>query len=216
MAGFEAFDRELRLATADLAPEEIGKALAEFAREELAKALAEGASRNYRLYVNGREASSENEVIPPGPIVYEFALWEPVISFALDRLRQRSPVRTGRFRASFVVLANQQLVTDFDQIDGRSEVIITNVQPYVRKAEAGVLGTKRFAIFDGTKRDLARQFGNEGRNSAAFRFETKWLDISPGVYPGLPYILKRSQGNRKDRQAGMPITYPSVVMNMVF
>lgn len=222
MARFDAFDRELQLATADLEPEQISKALAVFARQELQKAQSAGASKVYDLYVNGRAAVSEDQVVAPGPIIYEFALWEPVITFVLDRLRQRSPSRSGRFRNSFIVLADQVLVSNFDAIAGRSEVVITNFQPYVRKAETGRLGTKPRAIFDGAKRDAARRFGNEGRNTpAAFQFETKWLDIRAGVHPQMPYVLKRDgsrsrHGREKDRQKGMPITYPSVVMNMVF
>lgn len=216
MASFDAFDRELQLATVDLEPEQISQALAVFARQELQKAQSAGASKVYDLYVNGRAAMSENEVVAPGPIIYEFALWEPVITFVLERLRQRAPSRSGRFRASFIVLADQVPVTNFDAIGGRAEIVITNFQPYVRKAETGQLSTKRFAIFDGAKRDAARRFGNEGRNTpAAFQFETKWLDIRAGVHPQMPYVLKR-EGSRKDRQKGMPITYPSVVMNMVF
>ena len=44
MAGFDAFDRQLQLATADLEPEQISKALAVFARQELQKVQSAGAS----------------------------------------------------------------------------------------------------------------------------------------------------------------------------
>lgn len=237
MAGFDAFDREILLATADLQPEMIDRALADFARRELRKVQAAGASKTFDLYVNGRPAVSEYEYKAPGAIVYEFALWEPVITFALETLRLRSPMKSGKFRSSFIVLVNQRIVTNFDSIGAGDEVLITNFQPYIRKAENGLLGVKRFAIFDGTKRDLARRFGNQGRNTpGAFAFETKWLNIAAGIHPSIPYILKgggklraaaqssRSSAFRagratlsraKDRQAGMPITYPAVVMNMV-
>jgi hypothetical protein len=237
MAGFEAFDREIRLATAGFEPEAINAMLATFARQELAKVQAQGASKAYDLFVNGRPAQSENEVQAPGPIVYEFALWEPVITFALERLRTRSPVKSGRFRNSFIVVVNQTVVTNFDSVWPGAEVIITNFQPYIRKAEGGQLGVKRFAIFDGAKRDLARQFGNDRRNAPGiYRFDTRWLNMSSGVHPNIPYILKGGEkaravaqnarssafragrltlSRRKDREAGQPITYPAVVMNMV-
>jgi hypothetical protein len=213
MAGFEAFDRELKFATAGLELGEINKALAAFAKESLAEVVMAGAGPRYERYVNGRQGATEESVKAPGPIVYEFSMWEPVITFALDELRRRSPVKSGRFRNSFIVLANQKPVMNYGEIPPDAEVIIVNFQPYTRKAEAGVLGPKRNYIFDGTKRALARTFGNSGRNAAAFRFETKWLDIRSGVHSGMPYILKGSQGKRKDRQSGMPITYPAVVIN---
>lgn len=216
MAAVDFFDRELKLATADMEPEAINIMLAKFARDSVREVVASGrASENYELYVNGRQGAAEETVQAPGPIIYEFSLWEPIITFALDELRRRSPVKSGRFRSSFIVLASQREVSDYDSIAPGDEVIITNFQPYVRKAENGLLGTKRYAIFDGAKRALDSRFGNEGRNSAAFRFETKWLDVQAGVHAGMPYILKRAQGRRKDRQAGLPITYPAVVINQV-
>ncbi len=50
MAGFEAFDREIRLATAGFEPEAINAMLATFARQELAKVQAQGASKAYDLF----------------------------------------------------------------------------------------------------------------------------------------------------------------------
>lgn len=216
MAGVDFFDRDLKLATADLEPEAINALLAKFAKDSVREVISSGrASGTYERYVNGRQGAPEDAVQAPGPIIYEFSLWEPIITFALDEIRRRSPVKSGRFRSSFIVLANQRGVTDFDAIGPDAEVIITNFQPYVRKAENGLLGAKRYSIFDGTKRALASRFGNEGRNSAAFVFETRWLDVRAGVHAGMPYILKRHQGRRKDRQAGAPITYPAVVINQV-
>lgn len=216
MATFATFDQEIRMATVGISPAAVNKALAEFARSELRKAQAAGtASQSYRLYVNDRPASSEFEVEAPGPILYLFSMWAEIIDFAIAELKRRSPVRSGRFRESFIVVVNGDIVSSGKEIDATSEVIVTNFQPYIRKAEAGLLGTKRFAIFDGTKRALARRFGNEGRTAYGYLFETKWLNIGAGVHPGIPYVLKHSQGRRKDRQAGMPITYPAIIMKMV-
>lgn len=216
MAAVDLFDRELKLATADLEPGAINALLARFAKDSVRELVSSGrASETYERYVNGRQGVAEEAVQAPGPIIYEFSLWEPIITFAVDELRRRSPVKSGRFRSSFIVLANQREVTDYNAIGPDAEVIITNFQPYVRKAENGLLGAKRYSIFDGTKRALASRFGNEGRNAAAFTFETRWLDVRAGVHAGMPYILKRHQGRRKDRQAGMSITYPAVVINQV-
>ncbi|HLP66767.1 MAG TPA: hypothetical protein VK181_04535 [Rhizobium sp.] len=204
------------MATAGISPEAVNRALADFARAQLQKVQASGAaSLSYRLYVNDRPASSEYEVEAPGPILYLFSMWSEVIDYAIAELKRRSPVRSGRFRGSFIVVVNGNIVSSGKTIDATAEVIVTNFQPYIRKAEAGLLGTKRFAIFDGTKRALTRRFGNEGRSAYGYLFETKWLNVGAGVHPGMPYILRHSQGRRKDRQAGMPITYPSIVMKMV-
>lgn len=234
MAGLEAFDQELRLATASLDPDEVRGALAAFARKSLADVIQEGrGSPRHERFVNGRRGAMEETVQLPGPIVYEFSLWEPIITFALDELQRRSPVKSGKFRKSFIVMASQKIVTDFDAIGPDEEVIITNFQPYIRKAEGGMLGVPRYSIFDGTKRSLARRFGNDGRNSAAFRFDTRWLNIGSGVHPEIPYVLKggyaRSRARwlrnpsknrtplhrRKDRDSGTPISYPAIIINQV-
>lgn len=227
MAGFEFFDRQLQLATADLEPEAINAALAKFARQELARAISEGASPVYDRFVNGREGLPEEAVQAPGPVVYEFINWPLIVSTALEELRRRVPSRSGRYAASFMVLSNQTPVSDFRTIPAEAEVIIFNTQPYTRKMEAGGNKTGRRHI-DLTKASLSRRFG------AAFRFETRFLNIKAGVAPGVPYTLKGGgprmaarQNNRssafragrqflaprKDRQAGQPITYPAIVMN---
>lgn len=227
MAGFESFDRELRLATKGLEPAAINAALARFARSELAKAISAGASPQYTKYVNGREGAPEETVQAPGPIVYEFVNWPLVIDAAISELLRRAPRKTGRFHASFIVIANQRLVTDYRQIAPYAEVIITNFQPYVRRVEAGKrIGQKR--VFDSSKNALSRRYGD------LFRFETRFLNIATGVHPEIPYILKggaplraaamnsrssvfRAGGThlarRKDTMAGQALTYPSIVIN---
>src|SRR4051812_26651390 len=131
--GFEFFERELRVATAGVEPAAINAMLARYAKEELARALAEGASPIYDRYVNGRRGAVEESVQAPGPIVYVFTNWPLIINTALEELRKRAPRKSGRFASSFIVLANQNLVTDYRAIPADAEVIITNTQPYVRR-----------------------------------------------------------------------------------
>lgn len=206
---FETFERDIRVATAGMEPEAVSKMLAAFAREELAKAIAEGvASPEYERFVNGRRGAVEESVIPPGPILYVFTNWKLLITAALAELQKRSPrAKSGRFAASFIVIVNGALVATFEDIPADAEVIITNAQPYVRKAEVGRLGIPKRRLFDGTKRAMARKYGE------SFRFETQFLNISAGLHPLIPYRLRRSGGRGKDRQAGSALAYPSIVMN---
>jgi hypothetical protein len=206
MAGFDFFDRQLQLATADLEPAAINAALAKFARQEVAKAIAGGASPVYDRFVNGREGLPEDAVHAPGPIVYEFINWPLIVGTALEELRRRVPSRSGRYAASFMVLANQAPVADFRSIPAEAEVIVFNTQPYTRKIEVGANKTGK-KHFDLTRASLSRRFG------AAFKFETRFLNIKTGVAPGVPYILKRSRTRRKDRAAGQALTYPAIVIN---
>ncbi|MDI6026720.1 hypothetical protein QBK99_11010 [Corticibacterium sp. UT-5YL-CI-8] len=205
--GFEAFERDLRVATQGLSPEEINKAVAAFAKQELHSVIAEGkAPETFDRYVNAVHGAPEESYRAPGSILYVFSNWSLVINAVLEELQKRSPRKSGRFASSFIVISGGRVITNYRDIPADGEAIITNAQPYARKAEAGKLGVPRRRLFDGTKSALARRF------TGVFRFETQFLSIKSGLHPLIPYLLKHSQGNRKDRQAGMPITYPSIVI----
>lgn len=208
MARFEAFDRELRLATAGLEPAAISSALAKFARSELQKAIAAGASPNYDTFVNGRKDAPLESVIPPGPIVFEFVNWSLVINAAIAELKKFAPRRSGRYAGSFIVLANQKMVADYRSIPSSAEVIIINKQPFTRRIESGGNKTGSWH-FDRAGSAIARRF------KGVFSVKTPFLNVGASVVPGVPYILKRSQGGRRDRQAGSPITYPAIVLNVL-
>ncbi|OCP05002.1 MULTISPECIES: hypothetical protein [unclassified Ensifer] len=212
MAGFETFDKQISLATADIAQDQISAHLARFARQQLAEAIQTGAATPvYDVFVNGRRGVSEETVQAPGPILYEFSWWRVVIRYALDALVKHSPRKSGRYASSFIVIVGGKVVIDFEDIAPSAEVIITNTQPYVRKVQVGAMQMSVPArMFDKAKTSLVRRYGSQN-----FSFEMRFLDLGAGLHPLIPYRLKRNQGRRKDRQAGMPITYPAIIMNMV-
>jgi hypothetical protein len=206
---FESFERDLRLATKGLRPEEINKALAAFAKQELRRVIASGqASPTYDRYVNGVKGAIEESVRAPGPILYEFINWPLVIRAALEELRNRSPRRSGRYAAGFVVLANGVLARDYSKIPAEATVTIFNVRPYTRRLETGKNRAKGKRHFESSKQAVARRF-REG-----FSFQVRYLKIPSGIHPEVPYRLKGGQG-RKGRLAGDTISYPSLVINLV-
>lgn len=211
MARFDAFDRELKLATADLSPEAIARELAKFARAELGKAISAGAPQTYERFVNGRAGAAEETVVAPGPIVYVFSNWKLVIDSALDELRKRSPRRSGRYVSSFVVIVGGRTVaTDFSRIRADAEVIIFNPQPYTRKIEVGAM---RMNVpeqhFGAAASALRRRF------SSAFRVERQFVSVPAGIHPLAPYRLKGGGGrDRISRKSGL-LSYPALVINPV-
>lgn len=210
--GFEFFERDLKIATASLEPAEINKAVAIFAKKELARVIAEGiASPNYERFVNGRSGAAEETYQAPGAIVYEFTNWPIVISAALAELKRRGPrPRSGRFDSSYIVIAGgRAVVTDFAKIRADAEVIITNFQPYVRKAEVGFLGIPEQRLFKGTARVIASRF------RGAFTIESKFVDVRPGLHAAMPYRLKmRASNDRISRKSGV-LSYPAIIINPV-
>ncbi len=224
MAKFETFDRDIKIATAGLSEEAISAALAKFARSELTRVIQNGqGTAAYSRFVNGREGAAEESVKAPGPIVYVFSWWESIIRDALAALVAVSPSKSGRFVKSFIVIANGRLVTDFSEIDGAAEVIITNAQPYVRKIQVGAMKMSvPPRIFEQARKALFAKYTQQ-----LISCQVTFLNIEGGVHPLIPYILKgnqrgvavsksgRARGRRKDTEAGQPLTYPALVLNMV-
>jgi hypothetical protein len=214
MARFSTFSRDLQLATADMEPSAINGALARFAKDELAKAIAAGeASSIYTRYVNGREGAPEESVQAPGPIVYDFSYWQPIIAFALDFLQKRSPVLTGRYGSTHVVMLGSQVVNPTAEIGAGEEVQIVNTQPYARKIEVGHM---LMSMPDGVYQDALRAVRSQFGRVIDVRFR---MVLIPGGYtlkgvfrrgykPGARTKLKR------DTQAGARMTYPSLQMRM--
>lgn len=209
-SGFEFFERDLKLATAGLEPQEINRTLAAFAKQELRRVISSGqASTNYERYVNGVQGAPEESVIAPGPIVYQFVNWPIVIREALDDLRKRVPRKSGRYASGFLVLANQRPVAEYKSIPALAEVVIINVRPYTRRLETKGAGWRVARYFNPVKNMINRRYRD------VFAAEVKFLNAQSALHPDVPYILKRSAGKRKDRQAGMPITYPAIIINAV-
>ncbi|MDO1582428.1 hypothetical protein [Rhizobium oryzicola] len=244
MTTFEAFAREIRLATEGLSQEAISAELAKFAKEELARAISSGeAPATYTRYVNGREGVPEEAVEAPGPILYVFSNWKIVIEAALEALIHASPRKSGDFRKSFVVIVGGKAVTAYDDIPSEAEVIITNAQPYVRKIQVSRGGSRFGSAGKGSAIKVPPRLFDAGRRAVISRFgssfvqaEVRFLDLGTGIHPLIPYILKGRQKVRKAKQnmmslafregratlarrkvleAGQRLTYPSLVLNMV-
>lgn len=228
MAGFEAFERQLKLAADGLTGEALNDRLAAFAKSELKRVISSGeGSTTYTRYVNGREGAPEESVIAPGPILYVFANWPLIVRAALAELGKRVPKRTGRYASGFVVLADGKPVQSYADIGPRQEVTIFNVRPYTRKIEVGANGPGKHHYRRAVSA-LRRRFGTE-----SILIRTQFVKLTAGIHPDVPYVLKGAQrirlakqsrqssafragraylASRKDLKAGELLTYPAVVM----
>ncbi len=214
MARFRTFDKDIQLATAGIAPAAIQKELAKFARDALFDAITSGeGSPVYDTYVNGRHGASEDTVVVPGPILYVFSWWEPIIKFALAELEKRSPVLTGRYQGSHAVMIGSQFVRPDTQIGAGAEETIVNTPPYSRKIEVGFM---KMSVPDGVYQDIRRKV--QSQFGAAVRVDYRMVYIPNG------YILKGRfrRGHKekartklqKDTQAGARMSYPALVLRM--
>jgi hypothetical protein len=189
-----------------LSPQAQSAALARVAKEGVAELIRTGrAPPRYTRYVDGREGAPEESVRPDGEIRYRFDPMAEVIAFALAFLRERSPVRTGRYRDSFYLGLDGRFVpaSSFnpERMERVSEVTIGNMAPYSRKLSVQMVGGKQIkvsvppGIFEDAAVAVNRRFGNVVRCKKVYTVS----------FPG-QYILKRG------RRAGKPVESPALVI----
>lgn len=214
MARIDAIARDLQLATAGIAPAQIGAELAKFARAELAKVIGSGeGSPDYDIYVNGNKGASESTVIPPGPIVYDFIWWRDIVAYALQFVIERSPERSGRFRRSWQVMVDGQVVANPKTIMRASVIYIVNTQPYSRKIEVGHMRMRvPHGVVEATRSAVMGIWGN------MIRARATQIQL-PGGYVLKGHFRKGYRPHartklRKDTKAGAIMTYPALKLEM--
>ncbi|MCP1741717.1 hypothetical protein [Bradyrhizobium japonicum] len=214
MPRISTFAKDLQLATAGIAPENIGKELAAFARSELANAIQEGeGSERYERYVNGRLGAQEETVVPPGPILYVFHWWREIVEFALQTAVERSPEKSGDYKKSWFIMTPGGVVKSFDDIPINSTVVLTNNRPYARKIDVGhVRMTVPPGIVEDVRKAVMARFGN-------FVIAKRTMIPLPGGYV-LKGRFRRGYRPfartklRSDTMAGAQMTYPALVLSM--
>jgi hypothetical protein len=161
--------RELELLFADAvsAPAR-SQMLAQFAREQRDEALAIderalGRLPTYHTFVDGSEGGSEDSVKPDGQIVYEFDLGTQALVQILAELKRLSPIRSGRYANSHVLLADGAEVTDWSNPPPASEYVVVNEQPYARKIET------RGHVYELVARTVNGMLGRSAKVSFGFR-----------------------------------------------
>ena len=131
-----------------LEPAERSKEFAEMALAEIldARAInrrALGAEPLYTTYVDGNANAALESVKPNGVIFVEFQLITEVLAFIGQQLEMFSPVKTGRYKRSHVLLADG-IAMELDtpamlaQLAIAEEYVFVNTVPYARKIERGM------------------------------------------------------------------------------
>ena len=203
----QAFERQIKIATAGLNNDQIRIKLARVAREAVHTAVrANEFPPTYITNVNGRIGVSEESVVPPGPIIYTARWWPEVLTYAVSFATERSPVKSGRFKNSWFVMSNGAVTTDYAAIPITAEVILTNDQPYARKIEVGAMQMSvPPGIVQDTMSALRRKYGD------LLLLRKRFVTLERG------YVLRsHSRRQRRSRKTGEPLSYPALVMVMRF
>jgi hypothetical protein len=116
---------------------------AQFARDEIAKAeavnkAATGGEVKYTVSVDGRVgAPLESVNTKGGTIVAEFNLGADVLRWIADKLKARSPSRSGRYVAAQVMLADGRETSPYGRVPPADAYMFVDTAPYAAKIEMG-------------------------------------------------------------------------------
>lgn len=112
-------------------------------------------------HVDGVRDAPEEAVKQGGVIVYDYGRIDQVVEFALTTLRELSPVDSGDYVRSHVLMIDGVVVDDLSTWKPGDEISISNSQPYTRKIEIGHKGYRAHAhVYEKTEQIIARRFGN--------------------------------------------------------
>ncbi|MFT8613826.1 MAG: hypothetical protein ABF727_14685 [Gluconobacter oxydans] len=154
--------------------------------------------------VDGRQGAPETSVQPDGFILYKFNVMGLAAQAALQLCKERSPVRSGRYRDSWMVVVDGRPWTeDVADIPEGVSVIIINPQPYARKIDTGAMKNMSVppGIIEAVRKLVKRKFPTVDAARA-------FVPIPAGIVENAPYILRRS----KSRAAGTSMTYPAMIL----
>lgn len=177
----DPLERDIAVLIADtLSPAAQSRALADYARETIAdidrrNAQTLGRQARHRTYVDGREGAPLDSVKPSGRIIAEWDVIDHVLTFIMDELRRRSPVRSGRWRSSHILMADGVEITLGSAPPRAAEFVFVNPEPYSRKIELGRMRLSvETPIYEAVEQLARRRFG------AAAKTRYTWTAVHGG------------------------------------
>lgn len=136
--------------------------IAQVAKEQNAKIMAsQPRPLNFVRHVDGVKDAPEDTVKTGGVIVYDYGRLDQVAEFALETVRQLSPVESGDYVRSHVLMLNGQVVDNLVAWKPGDRITISNSEPYARKIEIGGKGYRAHGhVYDKAETIVNRRFGN--------------------------------------------------------
>lgn len=131
----------------------------------------------YVTTVDGRQGAALESVNPDGgQIITEFELIGEVLAWVAAELVARSPVLSGRYRASHTLFADGVEVDAFAVVPLAEEFVFLSPLVYARRLEIGKTKSGRNflvsvpnRIYERTAEDARRRFGNVARVRFSYR-----------------------------------------------
>lgn len=176
MARLTNFGRDVQLLVdRTLSPQARQKLAASAARKILADAQqtnqrALGVVPPHRTFVDGRANAPLESVNPDkGTIVFEFSLINELLQWIGEQLVLHSPVLTGQYARSHVLLADGVEVDPDGKIPPAETYTFVNVVPYARKIERGLSDQAPDGVYEVVAVLAQQRFGNIARVRFTYR-----------------------------------------------
>lgn len=175
-AKLQPLSRELELAVrGDLAPAERSKLIAEVARADILEidrqndAIA-GTDVQYTTAVDGSKGARFESVNPDhGTIAAMWELQTDTVAQIWAMLKKHSPVLTGQYRDSHVLLADGAEIDPEGKLPVASEFVFISAVPYARKIERGLSSQATDGVYEAVAALARGRFGNVAKISFTFR-----------------------------------------------
>lgn len=216
-----------------LSSAELHKMVADECRRNRDEAISAGrASPTYQTIVDGRKGGREEDVMLQGGVVsYVFSNLATAANWALSECRRRSPVSSGAFRKSWIMLVGGEQYAEIEDIPSDQTVMIVNTMPYSRKIEVGGMRIRvppgiiesirrpvmsRFPGVTASRAFLPMSGGRDARGGAV-----PYVLKQAGIASGISWNKKEKSWGRKhaayvseraDRQAGQQLLYPTLIL----
>lgn len=145
-------------------------------------------------------------------IVYTAIRMPAVISFALETLRELSPVASGRYRDNHMVFIEGHVVADASNWRPGQAIHISNPMPYSRKIEAGRMKMSVPAhVYERAEPVISARFGNSVLVRFVFmpvRFgdNQAWANFSRQTRQGRKRMSEKARQDWLVRQPALQIT----------
>lgn len=166
--------RDIDVMLGGLKGPDASKLFAEFAAAEIADAKESNRSilgrvPPFKIFVDGKQGASLESVRADGTISVEFELVGDVLTWISAMLQQHSPVKSGRYKRSHILLADGSEVAVSDQVPIAREYVFINTMPYARKIERGSSSEAPDGVYQAVALLARSRFGNIAKISFGFR-----------------------------------------------
>lgn len=144
--------------------------------------IAVGARVPREQLVDGRANAPLESVKPGGQVVFLWQFYREIVRELMTVVNSLAPVKTGRYRASFVIEADGVEVSSPDAVSTAREVVVYNRQPYARRLEP-TWGSPRLSrmapngIMEVAEQRVRRRFG--GVAAIKFSYATRSGEVVP-------------------------------------